>query len=175
MILTLVYKIFIVFILCFIFSGMFLNISYAKMHGEAVKKITIKHDGGIGEDDFNFITGILNFGDNKTNVQNITLPNVINRILKILFTLTGIALVVSITIQGTLLIYDQFTGNVGKLVERKKHITSILIGMAVLMFSWLILNTVNPNLLNLENFLRDFKITESQETKDASSENAQSE
>ena len=77
----------------------------------------------------------------------------------ILFSVAGVLMVVLFAVYGTQLIYSQAVGNIALFVNAKKHIIDITIGVCLLLFSWVILNFVNPDLLkpNILQELRGFK------------------
>ncbi len=70
----------------------------------------------------------------------------------ILFSVAGILMVVLLAVYGTQMIYAQVAGNIANLVNAKKRVIDIAIGVVLLMFSWLILNFVNPELLQPKSY-----------------------
>ena len=76
------------------------------------------------------------------------LKNTINTIIRIIFSIAGIAIVIMLTIHGTRLIYAHLGGRVGDIQDGKERIKNIAMGAVILLMSYLILNFVNPQLLN---------------------------
>lgn len=99
-------------------------------------------------EDFNFVTNI--FGEKPLKLSEIDLPNLLNRFFRVLFALVGTLLVISIMIEGVKLIYSQLNGNVSKIINHKNKLYNMAIGIIILLLSWVILNTVNPKLLDPE-------------------------
>ncbi len=73
---------------------------------------------------------------------------VLSLVMRLLFSIVGIALVVMLAIYGTQLIYAQLVGKVSDIVVKKGKLFDIFFGVALLLLSYLLLNFVNPNLLN---------------------------
>ena len=82
-------------------------------------------------------------GDSGTQIKTI-----FNYIITILFSLSGIAAVVMLVVQGTKLIYGQMVGSVAKKIEVMNKLRDLAIGLVLLLMSYLILKFINPDLLN---------------------------
>ena len=76
------------------------------------------------------------------------LRNVLNTIIRVIFSFAGIILVIMLSVYGTQLIYAQMLGRVGDIVVKKSKIIDIAIGAGILLLSYLILNFINPQLLS---------------------------
>lgn len=72
---------------------------------------------------------------------------IFRRLFRILFALAGTLTVLLFAIHGTQMIYAQMTGNMATLYNAKSKLKDIIIGIVILLLSWIILNFVSPNLL----------------------------
>lgn len=78
---------------------------------------------------------------------NETVQDIFTRFFQIIFTLSGILMVVLLAVHGTKMIYAEFGGNVAGFFDAKKRVKSAAIGTAILLLSWVILNFIAPSLL----------------------------
>ena len=72
----------------------------------------------------------------------------VNIIIKIFFAFAGTALVLMIAFHGFKMIFSQFKGSVSDAGEARKKLGDAFLGIGILLFSWMFLNFVNPDLLN---------------------------
>ena len=76
-----------------------------------------------------------------------TIPGYISRLYQFAIGVSGIIAVGMIVVGG---IFISISGSVDKKSEGKDMITQALLGLALLLGSWLILNTLNPALIKME-------------------------
>lgn len=76
-----------------------------------------------------------------------TFPAYVNAVYKFAIWSVGIAALFMITIGG--FIYFTAAGNTSKMESGKKIIFDALYGLIAAMFAWVVLNTINPNLVNI--------------------------
>ena len=69
------------------------------------------------------------------------------RFLSIIFTVSGILMVIMLAVHGTQMIYAEFTGNVPGFSDAKKRVKAAAIGTIILLLSWIILDFIDPSLL----------------------------
>ena len=72
---------------------------------------------------------------------------VLGSFFSILFSVAGVLMVVLLAVYGTQMIYSQVSGNVNNFMSAKKRVVDIALGSCLLLFSWIILNFVNPDIL----------------------------
>ena len=70
-----------------------------------------------------------------------------NRFLRIIFTVSGILMVIMLAVHGTRMIYAEFTGNVPGFADAKSRVKAAAIGTIILLLSWIILDFIDPSLL----------------------------
>ena len=78
---------------------------------------------------------------------NRKIQEIFGRFFSIIFTLSGILMVVLLAVHGTRMIYSEFGGNVAAFTDAKGRVKSVAIGTAILLLSWVILNFIAPSLL----------------------------
>lgn len=83
--------------------------------------------------------------DRESVSRNI--QGVFGRFFSIIFTLSGILMVILLAVHGTRMIYAEFGGNVAVFSDAKGRVKSAAIGTAILLLSWVILNFIAPSLL----------------------------
>ncbi len=76
-----------------------------------------------------------------------TIQGIFGRFFSIIFTLSGILMVILLAVHGTRMIYAEFGGNVAVFSDAKGRVKSAAIGTAILLLSWVILNFIAPSLL----------------------------
>lgn len=108
-----------------------------------IQKIKIKEIEKKSE--AKFITNI--FGKKTFNIKEVNFSNILNRLFRVIFAIVGTILVISLAIEGTRLIYAQLHGHVDKIAKGKTKFSNVIFGLIILLLSWVILNTVNPQLL----------------------------
>ncbi len=77
-----------------------------------------------------------------------TLRDIINGLLKILITFAGTIAVIMLAVHGTGMIYGKLSGNVGKVLDMRTKLTGVVIAIVLLLLSYLILQFINPRLLD---------------------------
>ena len=77
-----------------------------------------------------------------------TFPAYVNAVYKFAIWSVGIAALLMISIGGFM--YFTAAGNTSKMESGKKIIMDALYGLLATMFAWIILNTINPNLTNID-------------------------
>ena len=78
---------------------------------------------------------------------NRMIQRIFGRFFSIIFTISGILMVILIAVHGTKMIYAEFGGNVANFIDAKGKVKAAAFGTAVLLLSWIILNFIDPNLL----------------------------
>ncbi|MDP2586854.1 MAG: pilin [Candidatus Komeilibacteria bacterium] len=100
----------------------------------------------IPREDLKFTPNISLPGFPKTsNVDNSLLGNYISALYKFLVGVAGIVAVIMIAIGGLLWLFS--SGDSGKITKAKEIIIGAIIGLILVLGSWLILNTINPKLV----------------------------
>ena len=74
------------------------------------------------------------------------------RFFRVIFTVSGILMVVMLAVHGTQMIYAEFTGNVSGFSDAKKRVVAAAIGTIILLLSWIILDFIDPSLLRPQLF-----------------------
>ena len=75
------------------------------------------------------------------------IQGIFGRLFAIIFTLSGILMVVLLAVHGTRMIYAEFGGNVAVFSDAKSRVKGAAFGTAILLLSWVILNFIDPSLL----------------------------
>ena len=73
--------------------------------------------------------------------------NIFARLFSVIFTIAGTLMVVLIAIHGTKMIYAEARGSVNSVLDERKKLNDIFLGVLILLTSWIILNFVDPDLL----------------------------
>jgi len=76
-----------------------------------------------------------------------TFPTYVNAVYKFAIWSVGIAALLMISIGGFM--YFTAAGNTSKMEGGKKIITDALFGLIAVMFAWIVLNKINPNLTSI--------------------------
>ncbi len=76
-----------------------------------------------------------------------TFPAYVSAVYKFAIWAVGISALLMITIGGFM--YFASAGNTSKMESGKKIIADALYGLIAVLFAWVILNTINPNLTNI--------------------------
>ena len=84
---------------------------------------------------------------NDRDAVSRTIQGIFGRFFSIIFTLSGILMVVLLAIHGTRMIYAEFGGNVAVFSDARGRVKEAAIGTAILLLSWVILNFIAPSLL----------------------------
>lgn len=84
-------------------------------------------------------------GSTESSIQ--TFPGYVQAIYKFAIWSVGIAALLMISIGGFM--YFTAAGNTSKMESGKKIIADALYGLIAVLFAWLILNKINPNLVNI--------------------------
>lgn len=74
------------------------------------------------------------------------------RFFRVIFTVSGILMVVMLAVHGTQMIYAEFTGNVSGFSDAKKRVVAAAVGTIILLLSWIILDFIDPSLLRPQLF-----------------------
>ena len=77
--------------------------------------------------------------------QEESLKKIISFIFRIIFSLTGLAAVISIVYGGFMMIAKSSVGNAAGVSDAKKILGNALGGIVILLLSWILLNTINPS------------------------------
>ncbi|MBC7836984.1 hypothetical protein H7X87_04410 [Acetobacteraceae bacterium] len=91
-------------------------------------------------------------GDVYKTSDEVSFQNLLVFTFKILFTIGGIIAAVSIILGGITIMFSEVAN---KRSEAKERIWAAMWALGILITSWLILNTINPNLLNFQFTLTD--------------------
>ena len=75
------------------------------------------------------------------------IQGIFGRLFSVIFTISGILMVLMLAIHGTQMIYAEFNGDISLLSNAKGRVKNAAIGTAILMLSWVFLNFIDPNLL----------------------------
>ena len=94
---------------------------------------------------------IINVGQDSKRLQDL-FEGFFKRIFEILFAISGTLVVLAISIQGFQIIYQSAKGNPIKYKDAKDGIVTAFGGLILLLLSYVILNTINPDLLSLRSY-----------------------
>ena len=94
---------------------------------------------------------IINIGQDPKRLQNL-FEGFFKRIFEILFAISGTLVVLAISIQGFQIIYQSAKGNPIKYKDAKDGIVTAFGGLILLLLSYVILNTINPDLLSFKSY-----------------------
>ena len=94
---------------------------------------------------------IINIGQDPKRLQDL-FEGFFKRIFEILFAISGTLVVLAISIQGFQIIYQSAKGNPIKYKDAKDGIVTAFGGLILLLLSYVILNTINPDLLSLRSY-----------------------
>ena len=94
---------------------------------------------------------IINIGQSPERLQNL-FEGFFKRIFEILFAISGTLVVLAISIQGFQIIYQSAKGNPIKYKDAKDGIVTAFGGLILLLLSYVILNTINPDLLSFKSY-----------------------
>ena len=94
---------------------------------------------------------IINIGQSPERLQNL-FEGFFKRIFEILFAISGTLVVLAISIQGFQIIYQSAKGNPIKYKDAKDGIVTAFGGLILLLLSYVILNTINPDLLSFRSY-----------------------
>lgn len=83
----------------------------------------------------------------STEAEISTFPGYVKAVYKFAIWSVGIAALLMISIGGFM--YFTAAGNTSKMESGKKIITDALYGLLAVMFAWVVLHTINPNLVNI--------------------------
>ena len=84
--------------------------------------------------------------DNQEKVSGL-IQRFFTRFFSVIFTVSGILMVVMLAVHGTQMIYAEFTGNVSGFSDAKKRVKAAAFGTVILLLSWIILDFIDPALL----------------------------
>ena len=94
---------------------------------------------------------IINIGQDPKRLQDL-FEGFFKRIFEILFAISGTLVVLAISIQGFQIIYQSAKGNPIKYKDAKDGIVTAFGGLILLLLSYVILNTINPDLLSFRSY-----------------------
>ena len=98
-------------------------------------------------------------GTNQEAVSGL-IRSFFTRFLSIIFTISGILMVIMLAVHGTQMIYAEFTGNVPGFSNAKNRVKAAAIGTIILLLSWIILDFIDPDLLRPKLFTTITKLRE---------------
>ncbi|MCY4577109.1 MAG: pilin [Candidatus Kaiserbacteria bacterium] len=78
---------------------------------------------------------------------NRTIQRFFGRFFSIIFTVSGMLMVMLLAVHGTKMVYAEFGGNVSAFGDAKSKVKAAAIGTGILLLSWVILNFIDPALL----------------------------
>ena len=98
---------------------------------------------------YSSIFGIKTIKTTNTNQKEVSglIQTIFTRFFSVIFTISGILMVVMLAVHGTQMIYAEFTGNVPGFSDAKKRVKAAAIGTIILLLSWIILDFIDPDLL----------------------------
>ena len=73
-------------------------------------------------------------------------------------TFAGTIAVIMLAVRGTSMVYGKLSGNVGQVINARTSLGGVIIAIVLLLLSYLILQFINPKLLNSE-LLSGFEIS----------------
>lgn len=88
---------------------------------------------------------------NLANFRTLTISRAIETIFRLGLIATALAALVMVIIAGNEYFVAAASGNVGLVTEARERVTSAILGLIIAFGSWILLNIINPDLLQLRN------------------------